>query len=410
MVLIADGKRYNSIDEYMEERKKNGIKVTVSLYDAINEKECGTATAVLDETAVLSQSNLLLPEGYNLYSSKDSSIINPTVIIENGKATEQNYEVKIFKRNQNGNIIIENITGFNKIPSDLSEKYVLANDIDLSANSLWNPIGWIDDEEREFTGEFDGAGHNIKGLNCNYSDYSASNVGLFAINAGTIKDLNVTTSAVYGENNIGIIAGSNQSGGIIENCHVSGPVKSTGDAGGGGGITGANSGTIILCSVKSSIVGCYWIGGITGKNFGTIDQSFFIGGINSNLTDNTIINIEIGYIGGIAGGTQGTISNSYAILTNYLKGYKGVGGIAGWNSNDIAENVYCAGTNYVYGGEYYKVDFGFTNQSAKKHSGILTSKTTSTKLTSIPSEFSSDLWNMEGKEYPTCPNLINNPN
>ena len=88
MVLIADGKRYNSIDEYMEDREKKGIKVTVSLYDAINEKECGTATAVLEETAVLSQSNLLLPEGYSLYSTKDSSIVNPTVIIENGRATD----------------------------------------------------------------------------------------------------------------------------------------------------------------------------------------------------------------------------------------------------------------------------------------------------------------------------------
>lgn len=410
MVLIADGKRYNSIDEYMEDREKKGIKVTVSLYDAINEKECGTATAVLEETAVLSQSNLLLPEGYSLYSTKDSSIVNPTVIIENGKATEQNYEVKIFKRNKNGNIIIENITGFNKIPSDLTEKYVLANDIDLSANSLWNPIGWIDDNECEFTGEFDGAGYNITGLKCDYSSYSASNVGLFAKNAGTIKNLNVITSAVYGESNIGIIAGDNKTGGVIENCHVSGPVKSTGDSGGGGGIAGGNSGTIRLCSVKSLIVGYFWTGGITGKNFGTIDQSFFVGGINSNLTDNTIINIDIRYIGGIAGGTTGTISNSYAILTNYLKGYAGVGGIAGWNSGDTAENVYCAGTGKVYGGEYYKVDFGFTRTNPILHSGVLTSKTTSTGLTSIPSAFSSELWDMNGKAYPTCPNLINNPN
>ena len=45
----------------IRECEKKGIKVTVSLYDAINEKECGTATAVLEETAVLSQSNLLLP-------------------------------------------------------------------------------------------------------------------------------------------------------------------------------------------------------------------------------------------------------------------------------------------------------------------------------------------------------------
>ena len=302
----------------MADRNKNGIKVSVSLYDAINEQESGNAIAILEETSALNQDNLLLPEGYYLYSTKDNTIVNPTVTIENGKPTEQNYTVKIFRRNQNGNIIIENITGFNKIASDLAEKYVLAQNIDLSANSLWTPIGWTDDEDLEFTGEFDGDGNNITGLNCNYSMYSASNVGLFAINSGTIKNVNISANAVYGDANIGIVAGNNSANGLIQNCHVSGPVKSVGSAGGGGGIAGQNNGIIRFSSAQSSIIGYFWTGGITGKNFGTVDQSFFIGGINSSLTDSTIINKDMRYIGGIVGGNTGTISNSYVILTNYL--------------------------------------------------------------------------------------------
>lgn len=410
VVIVSDERTYNSLEEYMNDKVKNSINVNVSLYDAINEQECGTTVAILETTAVLSEENLILPEGYELYSVKNNSIINPTVTIENGEATEESYMVQIFKRNQNGNIIIENIVGFNKIALDLTEKYILSNNIDLSGVELWTPIGWTDTDELEFTGELDGSGKNITGLNCNYSDYYASNVGLFAINSGTIKNLNVTTSAVYGDCNIGIIAGNNQSGGIIENCHVLGPVKSTGDSGGGGGIAGSNSGTIKLCSVKSSIVGCFWIGGITGKNFGTIEQSFFVGGINSKLTDQTIINIKIKYIGGIAGGTTGSISNSYAILTNYLKGYSGVGGIAGWYQNDIVSNVYCAGASYIYGGEHYAVDFGYNAGGTSSHSGILVYSETNTGLNSIPAVFNSEIWDMNGTNYPNCPNLKNNQN
>lgn len=198
--VTIGGKQYDSIDDYFGSNKK--IKVTIKLHDEINGVDAGTGTAVLEETAVLNSENLVLPTGYELYSNIDSSVSNPTVTIENGKATENEYTVKVIKRNNN-NIVIENVIGFNKIHLFLNEKYVLANDIDLSEYNQWTPIGWTDSDDVEFTGELDGNGKTISTLKCDYSSNSASNVGLFAINAGTYvnDDLGYTpggTSSISG--------------------------------------------------------------------------------------------------------------------------------------------------------------------------------------------------------------------
>lgn len=399
---------YNSIDEYFANNKQS-IRVSVKLFDEINEKDVGVGTAILEETAILSSENLILTDGYELYSSIDNSISNPTVTIENGKATENSYTVKIIKRNSNGNIIVENATAFNKVRSFLNEKFVLANNIDLSEYSLWTPIGWTDSEDVPFTGELDGNGKTISTLKCNYSSSSATNVGLFAINSGTIKNLNLETKAVYGDTNIGIITGNNTENGRIENCHVSGPIGTLSSYGGGGSIAGSNSGTIFRCSARSDVIGYFWTGGIAGQNYGTIEQTYFIGNVNDRLTDNQIINAKAKYIGGIVGGTTGTIKDSYAILTGEVKGYAGVGGIAGWYNNATIINVYCAGRENVYGAEYTKFDLGYTPGGTSSIAGIYTFETTTTGLTSIPNQFDSNIWDMNGT-YESCPNLINNKN
>lgn len=406
--VTIGGKQYDSIDDYFGSNKK--IKVTIKLYDEINGVDEGTGTAVLEETAVLNSENLVLPTGYELYSNIDSSVSNPTVTIENGKATENEYTVKVIKRNNN-NIVIENVIGFNKIHLFLNEKYVLANDIDLSEYNQWTPIGWTDSDDVEFTGELDGNGKTISTLKCDYSSNSASNVGLFAINAGTIKNLTITTTAVYGNTNIGIVAGNNAATGKIENCHVSGPIKSSSNTGGGGAIAGSNSGTIYNCSAKSAVTGYFWTGGIAGKNFGTIEQTFFVGNVNGSLTDNQVSNKQAKYIGGIAGGTTGVIKDSYSICTGDVKGYAGVGGIAGWYKNATVTNSYCAGTDNVYGAQYVNDDLGYTPGGTSSISGVYTfATTTKTGLTSIPSEFNSNIWNMNGHTYSSCPNLVNNAN
>lgn len=408
-MIIEEG-IYNSIDEYLEQ-DKTGIKVSVKLYDEINETDAGTATAILQKTAVLSSENLVLTNGYEFYSNVDSSAVNPTVVIENGKATQNDYTVKVIKRNNKGNIIIENTTAFNKIRLFMDEKFVLANNIDLSEYSVWTPIGWTDSDDIAFTGELDGNGKTISTLNCDYSSYSATNVGLLAINSGTILNLNIATTAVYGDTNIGIIAGDNKADGRIENCHVSGPIKTFSNSGGGGAIAGTNSGTILKCSARSSVTGYFWTGGIAGKNFGTIEQTYFIGNVNNSLTDTQVINNDVGYIGGIAGGTTGIIKDSYSICTGKIKGYKGVGGIVGWYNNATITNVYCAGTDNVYGAKYINEDLGYTPQEGTSSlSGIYTFKTTKTGLTIIPNKFDSSVWDMNGQEYSSCPNLINNAN
>lgn len=220
-----------------------------------------------------------------------------------------------------------------------------------------------------------------------------------------------TGTAVYGNTNIGIVARNNAATGKIENCHVSGPIKSSSNTGGGGAIAGSNSGTIYNCSAKSAVTGYFWTGGIAGKNFGTIEQTFFVGNVNGSLTDNQVSNKQAKYIGGIAGGTTGVIKDSYSICTGDVKGYAGVGGIAGWYKNATVTNSYCAGTDNVYGAQYVNDDLGYTPGGTSSISGVYTfATTTKTGLTSIPSEFNSNIWNMNGHTYSSCPNLVNNAN
>lgn len=151
--VTIGGEQYNSIEDYLKSIQR--IKVTVKLYDEINEVDAGTGTAVLKDTATLNSENLALPTGYELYSGIDSSVENPTVTIEDGKATENEYTVKIIKR-KNNNIVIENVVGLNKMRLFLNEKYILKNNIDLSGYSQWTPIGWTDSDDAEFKGELDG--------------------------------------------------------------------------------------------------------------------------------------------------------------------------------------------------------------------------------------------------------------
>ena len=60
-----------------------------------------------------------------------------------------------------GYTLIKTAEDLDNIRNDLSGKYILMNDIDLSSYSSWKPIG---DEVNNFTGEFNGNGHVIENL------------------------------------------------------------------------------------------------------------------------------------------------------------------------------------------------------------------------------------------------------
>ena len=389
------------------------ISVKVGLYDYINEEEVETVELKLLETTPLNESTVTMPEGYVLYSKHDSSITNPTVVIENEKADKSEYTLNVCKESNDGEILLKNSTGLRKIEKKLDYKYALDNDINLETVSNWTPIGM----GQAFSGVLNGNGYTISNLKCNES--SSRKVGLISENSGTIKNLTVATVTIKGSAVVGAICGNNATGALIENCHASGNITSTDTnasiAGTVGGIAGSNYGTISRCSAKTSNKGYKWTGGITGKNFGSTTESFFIGGVNNNVSNSELKSYydnNIGMyqnIGGIAGGNTGTIKNSYAILTDMVKGAEVIGGICGWCKGGTLENIYVANSNNMYGIADVSTKIGYVSSTNPQSSNLYTYSTTSTGLTSLPSGLSSSIWKMNGATYSSCPDLINNP-
>ena len=138
---------------------------------------------------------------------------------------------------------------------------VLMNDIDMK-DAEWTPIGTAD---KPFSGNFDGNGHTISGLN-----YSGEYAGLFGyMNGGTICNIRIADSSfANGTASGGICAVNN--GGTIENCAVDNVAVSGGTA---GGICGQNSGTITDCFFSGNVSSDGKTGGICGSNSGTIEST-----------------------------------------------------------------------------------------------------------------------------------------
>lgn len=121
---------------------------------------------------------------------------------------------------------LADIYGVQGIGALLTQDFVLANDTDASTASGWNsgadfmPIGG---GTTAFSGSFDGGGHTISGLTI---DSRAANVGMFAVNSGTIANLvlsNVTIVSTGTNAAAGALAGTNN--GLVNNVSATGTVS-----------------------------------------------------------------------------------------------------------------------------------------------------------------------------------------
>ncbi len=121
--------------------------------------------------------------------------------------------------------------------------------------SKWTPIG---DNNNRYTGTFDGAGYEIKGLYIN--DSTATYAGLFGFigTDGMVKNLTLAGSYISGGTYVGGICGMN-SGGTIKNCDNSGDFNFNGIY--VGGICGMNRN-------DGSITNCYWLKGTADTGIG----------------------------------------------------------------------------------------------------------------------------------------------
>lgn len=168
------------------------------------------------------------------------------------------------KKNSNGQYELSSklhILWFAKNFSSGEDSAVLMDNIDMK-DAEWTPIGTAD---KPFSGNFDGNGHTISGLN-----YSGEYAGLFGyMNNGTISNIKLADSSfANGTASGGICAVNN--GGTIENCAVDNVAVSGGTA---GGICGQNSGTITDCFFSGNVSSDGKYGGICGSNSGTIKST-----------------------------------------------------------------------------------------------------------------------------------------
>ena len=215
----------------------------------------------------------------------------------------------------------------------------LTVDLDMGGK-LWTPIA-AGTGEQKFAKIFDGDGHVIKNLYINGTELAAinskyaQNLGFVGtLGGGTIKNLVLENVDIQATTNAGtILTNTDQqisvgafvgwmaevNNNLVDNCMVTGTIKTTGNSQGVGGIVGnAKKGTITNCMSLVEIQ--------------TSGSKAHIGGIiGITKTDVTVSSCVYAGPGLINTGSGGS-----------------VGGIAGnvWSGTMSAEDSYYEGTNY----------------------------------------------------------------
>ncbi len=296
-------------------------------------------------------------------------------------------------------MLVNTIYDLQNVENNLSGTYALGKSIDASVTANWNegagfmPIG---NEDRQFSGIFNGNGNTITNLTINLP--SSSDVGLFGYvgTNGLVQNVGLIGGAVVGQNDVGalvgynsgtvlssyaatLVTGNSEVGGLVgwnygtvSQSHASGNVIGTGgdDV---GGLVGYNYGGIVTQSYATgNVSGPLDVGGLVGDNsFGTVTQSYASGTVTGT---NTYFDFGVGGLVGYMYG--GTISQSYASGTVSAPDY--VGGLVGWTSGGSISQSYA--TDAVSGVGYVGGLIGYNNSRVTQTyaSGPVTGATPST--------------------------------
>lgn len=208
--------------------------------------------------------------------------------VESGQLTEQ-------QALEQGYTIIKTAAELQAINQNLSGKFILMNDIDLSGID-WEPIGKYNPTDEDpwggaFKGVFNGNGYSITNLTVKAED-GATGVGLFGatedaeISNLVLKDINVSASGDYNETAVGGLIGISRDTNI-DNITVTG-----------------------------SVSGHQGVGGLIGR----IEDSDNLKKINiTNVTTDVNVNAAF-YAGGLIGKVGGTEFNSLVIENCHTSG------------------------------------------------------------------------------------------
>ncbi len=173
-----------------------------------------------------------------------------------------------------------------------------------------------------FRGTFDGNGHTIS--NFSYIAANETYTGFFRYAAGAqIKNLGLIWPDVHVDR--GDFHGcliGYLDEGIIKNCYVE-----AGSVSGYddyiGGLAGGNSGTVTNCYFTGDVYGHYTVGGLVGENSGTV----------TNCRSSCSVSGYDDYIGGLLGRNSDIVTNCYA--TGDVTGDVAVGGLVGYNGGSV---------------------------------------------------------------------------
>ena len=194
----------------------------------------------------------------------------------------------------------------NKLRADIWFKQTA--DIDLSGKT-WYPILGRDSDGLITRVNYDGNGYDITNLQISNisSDAYIYYSGLFAVNNGEMKNINIIDADINcpDSNDSGAICA--YFGGVMKNCYVSGKVKGLS----AGGLVGSMSATnenishlsISNCRSDATVTATDYAGGITGTlSNGHIENCVFTGTADAR---------ETGGIVGVVAVSSGTVTGDY---------------------------------------------------------------------------------------------------
>ena len=222
---------------------------------------------------------------------------------------------------EQGYTIIKTAEDLQAIANDLSGKYILMNDIDLSGIE-WKPIGHhnptaADPWAGAFKGEFNGNGFSIKNLTVAANEDDTA-VGLFGATYGAkitntiLEDINVSAPSEYNEIAVGGLIGISRNT-DIDNVTVTGEVSGHQGVGGLIGLLDDSDdyGKTNISNVNTNVDvnSAFYAGGLIGKVNGTAQNSLFIN--NCHTSGNIVVTDSCaGGLIGEAGKTVITVNNS----------------------------------------------------------------------------------------------------
>ena len=229
-----------------------------------------------------------------------------------------------------------------------------------------------------FRYSYNGSSYQITGV----SFTGKTCVGLFGYNTGTLSNIIITTNKPMNNEDgsvnseaptakvtstvqlntvyVGVLAGWNQTGGVISNCAVSG-YNLTGYAYSGstsyvGGLVGFNAGAIRASSAVTplikgtgNLVQSLSIGGLVGGNGGQIRRSYALAAINVMEVSGNVT------IAGFAGGNVGTIRDSYCATAMTSAGAATYGFAPA--SGSLNNCCFLTGGTYTFAGKVYLYDY-----------------------------------------------------